>query len=129
MEIVSVTADSGPGSLRQAVASAPAGSSVRFANTLSGQTILLTGGEIVLSNSMTIDGSSLTNGVRINGGGSSDVFHLINTDTTVTLTALTIMNGVTAINNEKAALTVNSCSVVGNLGDGIDNNGTLTVDQ
>jgi hypothetical protein len=55
---VTNTADSGPGSLRQTPAGAASGSTITFTNALSGQTILLTSGQITRSNIITVDASS-----------------------------------------------------------------------
>src|SRR5262245_3455413 len=43
------TADSGPGSLRQAIATASPGDTIDFAPNLSGKTIVLTSGQLVVS--------------------------------------------------------------------------------
>ena len=50
--IVLNTLDSGPGSLRQVVSNAPPGATITFDASLSGQIITLTGGQIILSNSL-----------------------------------------------------------------------------
>ena len=86
------TNDSGSGSLRDAVVNAPNGAVISFAPALSGQTILLTSGQILLSNNVTIDGSALTNGIQINGNNSTRIFEVTN-GFTVTLNWLTLTNG------------------------------------
>src|SRR5262245_19007280 len=48
--------DSGPGSLRADLAAAQSGDTIRFAGKLAGQTITLTGGELVLDKSLDIEG-------------------------------------------------------------------------
>jgi len=85
--------DAGPGSLRQTILSAPGSPTITFAPDLSGQTILLTGGQIVLSNTfITIDGSELALGIQINGNGNSRIFQ-VNSGTFALLAALTLTNG------------------------------------
>src|SRR5215831_5543130 len=74
--LVTTTADSGPGSLRQVASVVGGGGTVAFATNLSGQTITLTGGEIALTNSLTIDASALPNGIIINGNHSSRIFNI-----------------------------------------------------
>src|SRR5512141_1960873 len=51
---VTMTGDSGPGSLRQAIASAASGDTIRFDPALAGQTITLTS-NLVIIRSLTID--------------------------------------------------------------------------
>src|SRR5205814_8893646 len=48
--------DSGPGSLRQALADANDGDTIQFDPALNGQTITLTSGELVVADSITISG-------------------------------------------------------------------------
>ncbi len=75
--IVTNLADSGPGTLRQAVSNT-FGSKITFDPALSGQTILLTNGQIVLTRSVTIDASALANGIRLDGHASSRIFQVTN---------------------------------------------------
>src|SRR5665213_3165714 len=115
---VSNTGDNGAGSLRAAVASAPNGATITFATNLSGQTILLTGGQITLDNNVTIDGSALTNGIAISGNHASRIFDV--SGGTVVLNSLTITNGTDAGNGggggmlDYATLTLNNCTLAGN---------------
>ena len=145
--VVTTTADSGFGSLRLVVLDQAAfGNSNRitFTNTLSGQTITLTGGQIVLSSNVTIDASPLANGIQINGNGQSRIF-LITNNATVLLNSLTLTNG--NDNNDKSgvdgggggilnlsSLTVTNCVFTANQansseygGGGILNLSSLTV--
>ncbi|MFO1488073.1 MAG: DUF5011 domain-containing protein [Verrucomicrobiota bacterium] len=129
------TNDSGPGSLRQTVANVATGATVTFTNTLSGKTILLTSGPVLLNKSFNIDGSALAGGIIINGNQTGGVFDSI-TGITNVFTALTITNGVTASGGggivSRGNLTVNRCTLVGNsadLGGGIYNEGALTLNN
>ena len=110
--VVTNAADAGTGTLRQLIANAASGDTITFATNLSGATILLTSGELLLSNSLTIDASALPGGVRINGHRTSRIFNVANSTTNV-LTALTLTNG----------------AGLGGVGGGIYNSGTLTVNQ
>src|SRR5579863_2091763 len=69
--LVTTTNDSGAGSLRQVTSFLPSGISVIFATNLAGKTIVLTSGPMVLTNSLTIDGSKLTQPVQISGNHNS----------------------------------------------------------
>src|ERR1700722_8155151 len=53
---VTTNADSGPGSLRAEIADASSGDMIRFSKKLSGQTITLTSGELVVNKNLEIDG-------------------------------------------------------------------------
>jgi hypothetical protein len=90
--IVSTLADSGPGSLRNALALAGFDSVVVFAPTLSGQTITLTNGQIEIATNVTVDASRLVGGITISGNNASRVF-LIDSNGIVTLNSLTIIDG------------------------------------
>jgi hypothetical protein len=153
--LVTTNSDNGPGSLRQAVLDANAFSSasaIKFATNLSGQTILLTIGQIALSNNVTIDASALASGIQINGNGQSRIFEIPGSSTVV-LNSLTLSNG--NDNNDPSegggailnfgTLTVSNCTFTGNQangfldqnndpsggngGGGIYSPGTLTVDN
>jgi hypothetical protein len=92
---VTSSADSGAGSLRQAVGDAATGDTITFDASLHGSTITLTSGELSVLRGLTINGpgpSLLT----LDGGGVSRIFHLFpsNGTATVTLSGLTLTNGV-----------------------------------
>ena len=134
--LVTNTADSGPGSLRDAIAAALPGATIQFAGSLCGQTITLTSGQLALNQNLTIDASALPGGIAINGNQNGNVFAVAGGATNV-LIALTITNGSTAgggggIDND-GTLTVNQCTLTGNTaaeGGGIFNWGnTLTMNQ
>ena len=53
---VTSTADSGPGSLRDAIAAASDGDTIQFAAALNGQSITLTSAELAIDKNITING-------------------------------------------------------------------------
>jgi hypothetical protein len=132
--VVTATGDSGNGSLRDAATFSTNGTTVTFTNTLSGQTLLLTGGEIVLNGNLTIDGSALTNAIQISGNHSSRIFEVAS-NANITLTSLTLMNGNSAsggavLVDGGGSLTMVDSTVSSNsaaYGGGLVNYGTLTI--
>src|SRR5439155_5221316 len=130
---VTNTNDSGPGSLRQALADANDGDTID-ATSISG-TITLTTGELLVDKSVTINGAG-ANVLAVDGNMASRVFRIPMSGETITISGLTIRNGHAGttgggIDNENdAILTITNCTVVGNtagLGGGIFNGGTLTI--
>ncbi len=125
---VTNTNDSGPGSLRQALADANGGDSIDFAVT---GTIGLTSGELLVDKAISISGPGAEK-LAVNGNSQSRVFH-ITSGQTVTISGLTITDGHVSdsgggIYNDHAALTLNDCAIsdnsaTGNLGGGIHNDG------
>ncbi|MCF7855634.1 MAG: calcium-binding protein, partial [Candidatus Pacebacteria bacterium] len=67
-------ADSGAGSLRAAIAAATPGTTITFNTALSGQTILLTSGQIPINSSVDIDASALSGGITIDGNANGRIF-------------------------------------------------------
>lgn len=136
--VVTSLSDSGPGSLRQVVSNALSGATITFAPGLSGQTITLTSGEVPVNRSVTIDGSALAAGIKINGNHTSRIFN-VGGLASVTLNSLTITNGYVSGGNvgggilNNGTLALNNCSLRGNSTDAsgvagaIYNLGTLTV--
>ena len=131
---VTSLADSGPGSLREAIANAPPGDTIGFSVT---GTITLTSGELLVTKSLTILGPGPGN-LAVDGNAASRVFHTT-LRASVSLSGLTITNGHAAgqppadsgggILNERATLTLSNCTVSGNsahFGGGILNDGFLT---
>jgi hypothetical protein len=108
---VTNTNDSGPGSLRQALADANYGDTINFAVT---GTIGLTSGELLVNNSITISGPGPAS-IALNGNAKSRVIHIAPSKT-VTISGLTITNGAGGIYNEHARLTLDSCAIDGNYG-------------
>jgi hypothetical protein len=119
---VTNTNDSGPGSLRQALADANDGDTIEFAVT---GTIGLTSGELLVNNSITISGPAAAT-LAVNGNANGRVFHVA-PGITVTISGLTITNGNACcifpddvgggIYNDHATLTLNACIISGNVAD------------
>ena len=85
--------DSGNGSLRAAIAAAnanPGADTIKFAKDLSG-TIKLTSGQLLISDSVTIDGPG-SNRITVSGNDASRVFEIA-TGQDVTISWLTISHG------------------------------------
>lgn len=133
---VSNLADSGPGSLRDAIANTPAGGTIDFQAGLSG-TIKLTSGELVIDHNLTISGPGAS-AITVSGANSSRVFD-IPLSMSAAISGLTIADGYTTggltgwgggIEN-RGTLSVTDCTITGNFaefgGGGIDNHGPLTV--
>jgi hypothetical protein len=135
---VTNTNDSGPGSLRQALADANDGDTVNFDASLKGQSIGLTSGELVIDKSITITGPGSDQlAVRtVDFQHYFRIFHVM-ASPTLTIEGLTIGPSIffsgCGIQNDQATLTINNCVVVGNTGStsgaGIANGGTLTVNN
>jgi N-acetylneuraminic acid mutarotase len=127
--VVTNTNDSGPGSLRQALADANDGDIIGFAVT---GTIGLTSGELLVAKNITISGPGAEN-LAIDANDQSRVFHIASGQT-VTISGLTVTHGHASdsgggIYNDHAVLTLNNCTIsdnsaTGNLGGGIHNDGT-----
>jgi hypothetical protein len=103
-------ADSGDGSLRQALATAHDSDTIYLTNG----TFVLTGGELAVSNTVSIVGISPSATV-VSGNNASRVFDILSATANVTLSFMTIENG-RAPNNSLD-------------GGGIYNLGTLTIDH
>jgi hypothetical protein len=86
--------DSGSGSLRATIKAASSGDTIQFDSSLSGQTITLTSGELVISKSLDIEGLG-PDKLAISGNNASRVFDVSQNQTpvTVTIARLTIENG------------------------------------
>jgi hypothetical protein len=126
---VTNTNDSGPGSLRQALASANDHDTITFSVT---GTIGLTSGELLVNKMITISGPGAAS-LALDGNDNSRVFH-IGSRRPVSISGLTITNGNGAsggggaIWNDHGALTLNNCAVDFNrtayLAGGIYNDGS-----
>ncbi len=128
---VTNTNDSGPGSLRQALADAHDGDTVE-ATGISG-VIRLTTGELLVDKSVTINGAG-ADVLAVDGNATSSVFQ-IGSGKTVTISDLTIRNGEGnfgggILNGGGATLTITDSTLSGNIGGfggGIFNTGTLAI--
>ena len=128
--MVTNTNDSGPGSLRDALAAAFDGDTID-ATGVSG-TILLTSGELGIYHGVTIKGPGAGT-LAVNGNGSSRVFENFAPGVSVAISGFTITNGLdndgggggAVLNGSpRAALTLSNCTVSGNsaeFGGGIAN--------
>src|SRR5262249_7773423 len=141
---VTNTNDSGPGSLRQALADANDGDTIQFDPALNGQTITLTSGELVVADSITISGPgpSLLAVSRDSQSPNFRILH-IQPNHTVAISGLTISNGRlinvsgAGIFNDQSTVTITNCVISGNAtdsapniqcgGGGIYNNGALSL--
>ena len=90
---VTTTADSGNGSLRNAIATAKSGDTIQFIKSLAGKTITLKSGQLAINKDLMIDGSGAS-GLTISGNQISRVFRL-EQKCKATLKNLTIANGKT----------------------------------
>lgn len=113
---VTNTNDSGPGSLRQAVAVAHDGDRITFA--VSG-TITLTSGGLLIFKNVTISGPG-ANQLSINGNQGSFVF-AVGFAKTVTISGLTVTNAGSGILNDQSTVSVSNCVISGNSFAGLDN--------
>jgi predicted outer membrane repeat protein len=139
---VTTTADSGPGSLRQALAQANDGDTINFDPSVS--LVTLTTAELVITKSITISASpQMVTVQRAPQAPEFRIFHVI-PGHSVEINGLKISGGhITGDNgggilNDNSTLTMAHCTVNGNaivsgssnnLGGGIHNNGTMTLDQ
>ena len=119
--------DSGSGSLRQAISDNNAtagGNSVIFSNVVTG-TITLTSGQLLISKDLTLIGPG-ANVLAVNGNHASRVFYVTNA-AAVSISGLTISNGLGGIFNDHSTLTIRNCTISCNSasggGGGIDNFG------
>ena len=121
--VVTTPADSGPGSLRQAICNAeahPGADTITFAPGLSGGVIRLTSASLEISDltgPVAITAADLPQGLGLSGEGARRVFRIL-AGSTVLLDSLTISNGLGTPG-----------FLPGNGGGGIYNGGTLTVNR
>jgi hypothetical protein len=88
--VVTNTNDDGPGSLRDAIATAASGSTIQFDASVAGQAIVLTSGELVIAQpDLTIEGPAA--GMVVSGNGQYRVFDI--TGQSATLRNVTISDG------------------------------------
>jgi len=124
---VTNTNDSGPGSLRQALAIANDGDMINFAVT---GTIGLISGGLLIAKNVTISGPG-SNQLSIDGNQAVLVFGIF-PDKTATISGLTIRNteAGAGVWNEQGTLAVSNCVLSSNSYDGLYNHeGTLNVNN
>lgn len=109
---VSTVADSGAGSLREAIATAIPGATISFNVGLGSRTVDLSGGTLVVSRDIALNAANLEGGLILSGVNLHRVMS-ISAGCTVSLTGLTIANGFSGGNN----------------GAGISNSGTLVLSR
>ena len=124
-QTVTTTADSGPGSLREAVAAAPSGGTVDFAPSVEGGTITLSS-PISTGNPVTIDGGAagvtITSTQGAGGVGTTQLFSVAS-DGNLTLAHLTLTGGYASASGGGAvgtglssSLTITDSTITGNHG-------------
>jgi hypothetical protein len=91
LTVTSAADDGSAGTLRSIFGSAQNGDTIHFAKTLEGQTIALTQGQLVIDQSLTIDGLGMDK-LAIGGNRASRIFD-IGSGATVTISDLTITGG------------------------------------
>jgi hypothetical protein len=131
-QVVTNSADNGPGTLRSAITNAASGAVITFDPSLSGATITLSN-TLTINTNLTIDASALSGGLQINGNGSVIIFNVA-FNITVFLNSLTITNGYAGVVfGIGGTATLNQCTLSGNsglLGGGIHfGGGLLTLNQ
>lgn len=130
---VTSTGDSGVGTLRDQVVSAPSGSTIVFATALEGQTITLAS-QISTAKTITIDGGVTTTNIIVSGGNATRLF-LVTAGGDLTLRRLNLTGGLTEFGaagfiTPGATMTVDRSAVYGNsakYGGGFFNDGTLNI--
>src|SRR5437763_1064164 len=110
--VVTTNADSGAGSLRQAIADACPGTAITFSGVTS--PITLTTGEIVIDKGLTITGPNVP--LPISGSNSSRIFTVQN-DHSVSISNLTFTSGRASFGGaifNQGDLTIRNCTFTGN---------------
>jgi hypothetical protein len=114
--------DDGPGSLRQVVKDALPGGTIRFGPSLSGLTLVLTAGELVLDKNLELIGPG-AGALSISGGNRRRVMRVA-AGVSVRMTGVTIRDGKSAATSGDGEdgggilnlgnLTLDSCNLIGN---------------
>jgi LPXTG-site transpeptidase (sortase) family protein len=129
---VTSLADSGVGTLRQAITDLCTGGTITFDHNLSGNKITLAS-VLTIDKTMTIDGSTLTKQITISGGNLTQIFNITGSGT-LALKSIKIIDGHAShgggISNDGILTITNSTiadNTAGSLGGGIRNDGSLAV--
>lgn len=136
--VVSTTADSGPGSLRQAIADANPGDTVTFIIPVP-STITLTGGQITIGKNISVSGP-VSGTITVSANNASRIFSIAAAATVaisnLTLTAGAVSGANGAAIDDSGALTLSSMQITNSTASGasayggavaVENNGTLAV--
>lgn len=133
--VVTSDADSGAGSLRQAIADACAGSTITFAGGLASSN--LTTDQLLIDKNLTIDGGAGVSVTRVAGSPNFRIFS-IDSGTTVSISGLRISNGSTTGNGggifSAGTLALSNCAISGNsagtnFGGGLWSQGPAVIDR
>jgi uncharacterized repeat protein (TIGR01451 family) len=153
--VVTTNTDSGPGSLRQAIADACDGATITFDMSQVTSPVTLTSDELLINKNLTIQGPG-ANVLTVQRSAANltptfRIFEIANSAITVNISGMTISNGHTAdgttgsnggsgggiLNNASATLNLRSVALTGNqtgaggpgggAGGGVSNSGTLTL--
>ena len=114
-QVVTTNANSGAGSLRQAITDVGAGETITFDAALDGATITVSSA-LSVSKVLTIDASTLMNGITVSGGGTTRVFN-INGSANVTFDSLVITGGTSSQGGGVSVwgtVKFKSCTLTGN---------------
>lgn len=117
--------DSGTGSLRQAIADICPGGTITFDTSLSGQTIALAS-TLSIGKDITIDGSSLSSNIKLDGASSLPILVGIGNENLITIKNIDFSNAQYGINHSFGALQVINSSFSGN-DTGIQSETQLTI--
>jgi hypothetical protein len=117
--MVTSSADSGPGSLRAVISTAPSGSTIKFDHSV--HNITLTSGDLAISTNLTINGPG-ANKLTISGNNASRVFDLSGS-ASVSISGLTLTSGLATAGGGillegSASLSLSNCTVSNNVASG-----------
>ena len=123
LPVVSTTAESGPGSLRQAIADAATvpDTTITFAAGFTGPIVLASEITVPANAVITVDASNVTAGLVLSGGGAHRIFH-VSSDGNLTLKGMVLTGG--GISGDGGAilnsgtLTLTQCTLSGNSASG-----------
>lgn len=116
--VVTSNADSGPGSLRQAIIDACPGATITFSGVVS--PISLTSGQLTINKDLTIQGPGANLLTVQRSSGSFRIFNVTSGAATASISGLTVSNGSTfsegaGIRNAAGTLTLTDCVLSGNV--------------
>ena len=106
---VSNLADSGAGSLRDAIANTADGGTINFTGAATAGTITLTSGEIAFAKTLTLVGPGATS-VTVSGNNTGRIFTLSSGTKTFSVSGLTLRNGL--VTGQGGAIATNGALVI-----------------